>query len=100
MKIVIYGAGDIASIVATEFFEDHDIIVIDPDIEKLNQFSQLDLSTIVGDASNINVLTKADIKNADVFIASSETDEANIVGCIMAKYLSCAQTVCLVSRKE
>ncbi len=100
MKIVIYGAGDIASIVATEFFEDHDIIVIDPDVEKLNQFSQLDLSTIVGDASNINVLTMADIKNADVFIASSETDEANIVGCIMAKYLSCAQTVCLVSRKE
>ena len=41
MKIVIYGAGDIASIVATEFFEDHDIIVIDPDIEKLNQFPSL-----------------------------------------------------------
>ena len=100
MKIVIYGAGDIASIVAAEFFEDHDIIVIDPDAEKLNRFSQLDLSTVVGDASNINILSKADIKNADVFIASSEVDEANIVGCIMTKYLSCAQTVCLVSRKE
>ncbi len=100
MKIVIYGAGDIASIVAAEFFEDHDIIVIDPDVDRLNKFSHLDLSTIAGDASNINVLNQADIKNADVFIASSELDEANIVGCLMVRYLSCAQTVCLVSRKE
>ena len=100
MKIVIYGAGDIASIVATEFFEDHDIIVIDPDVEKLNQFSQLDLSKIVGDASIINVLTTAAIKNAEVFIASSETDEENIVGCIRAKNLSSAQTVFIFQRKE
>ncbi len=100
MKIVIYGAGDIASILATEFFEDHDIIVIDPNQQKLNQFAHLDLSTINGDASNINILNQADIKNADVFIATSELDEANIVGCIMTKYLSCAKTACFVSRKE
>ncbi|HIS54258.1 TPA: NAD-binding protein, partial [Candidatus Galligastranaerophilus gallistercoris] len=100
MKIVIYGAGDIASIIAAEFFEDHDIIVIDPDAVKLSQFAHLDLSTITGDASNINVLNQADIKNADVFIAASDLDEANIVACIMTRYLSCAQTVCFVSRKE
>ena len=100
MKIVIYGAGDIASILAAEFFEDHDIIVIDSDSEKLAQFAHLDLSTIVGDASNLNILNQADIKNADVFIAASEPDEANIVGCIMTKYLSSAKTACFVSRKE
>ncbi len=100
MKIVIYGATDITSIIAAEFFEDHDIIIIDPNQQKLSQFSNLDLSTINGDASNINVLNQADIKNADVFIAATELDEANIVGCIMARYLSCAQTVCLVSKKE
>ena len=100
MKIVIYGASDIASIIATEFFEDHDIIVIDPNQQKLGQFAHLDLSTINGDASNLNVLNQADIKNADVFIASSELDEANIVGCIMTKYLSSAKTACFVSRKE
>lgn len=100
MKIVIYGANDIASIIAAEFFEDHDIIVIDSNPQKLNQFTNLDLSTINGDASNLNVLKQADIKNADVFIATSELDEANIVGCVMTKYLSCAKTACFVSRKE
>ena len=100
MKIVIYGAGDITSIIAAEFFEDHDIIVIDPDPVKLSQFAHLDLSTIAGDASNINILNQADIKSADVFIAASDLDEANIVACLMTRYLSCAQTVCFVSRKE
>ncbi|MCD8024363.1 MAG: Trk system potassium transporter TrkA [Candidatus Gastranaerophilales bacterium] len=100
MKIVIYGATDIASIIAAEFFEDNDIIVIDPDPEKLCQFSHLDLSVISGDAGNINILKQADIKNADVFIAASDLDEANIVGCIMTRYLSCAVTLCFVTKKE
>lgn len=100
MKIVIYGASDIASIIATEFFEDHDVIVIDPNQEKLSQFAHLDLSTINGDASNLNILNQADIKNSDVFIAAGDLDEANIVGCIMTKYLSNAKTACFVSRKE
>ena len=86
MKIVIYGAGDITSIIAAEFFEDHDIIVIDPDPVKLSQFAHLDLSTIAGDASNINILNQADIKSADVFIAASDLDEANIVACLMTRY--------------
>ena len=100
MKIIIYGANEIGSIIATEFFEDHDIIVIDSDAVRLEKFNNLDLSTIVGEASNINVLKEADIKNADVFIACTCLDEANIVACLMAKQLSNAQTACFVSKKE
>ena len=100
MKIIIYGANEIGSIIATEFFEDHDIIVIDSDAARLEKFNNLDLSTIVGEASNINVLKEADIKNADVFIACTCLDEANIVACLMAKQLSNAQTACFVSKKE
>ena len=29
MNIVIYGANDIGNLIATEFFEDHDITIID-----------------------------------------------------------------------
>lgn len=100
MKIIIYGANETGSIIATEFFEDHDIIVIDSDAARLEKFNNLDLSTIVGEASNINVLKEADIKNADVFIACTCLDEANIVACLMTKQLSNAQTACFVSKKE
>ena len=100
MKIIIYGANETGSIIATEFFEDHDIIVIDPDSSRLEKFNNLDLATIVGEASNINVLKEAGIKDADVFIACTCLDEANIVACLMAKQLSNAQTACFVSKKN
>lgn len=100
MKIIIYGANETGSIIATEFFEDHDIIVIDSDASRLEKFNNLDLATIVGEASNINVLKEAGIKDADVFIACTCLDEANIVACLMAKQLSNAQTACFVSKKE
>ncbi len=101
MKIIIYGANEVGSLIATEFFEDHDIIVIDPDFSKLEKFSRLDISTISGDASNVNVLKEIDVKNCDVFIGCAMLDEANIVGCLMAKQLSPKiKTVCFVSKKE
>lgn len=100
MKIIIYGANEMGSIIATEFFEDHDIIVIDPNKTSLDKFNNLDLTTICADASNINILKEADIKNADVFIACTNIDEGNIVACLIAKQLSDAKTVCFVSKKE
>lgn len=100
MKIIIYGANETGSIIATEFFEDHDIIVIDPDVKSLEKFNNLDLTVICADASNINILHEADIKNCDVFIACTNIDEGNIVACLMAKQLSSATTVCFVSKKE
>ena len=53
MKIIIYGANETGSIIATEFFEDHDIIVIDPDSSRLEKFNNLDLATIVGDRKSV-----------------------------------------------
>ena len=34
MRIIIYGANDIGSMIATEFFEDHDITIIDKEENK------------------------------------------------------------------
>lgn len=100
MKIVIYGGNEIGSMIAAEFFEDHDIIVIDPNASNLEKFSRLDIASICGDGSNLNILKEADIKNCDIFIACTALDEGNIVACLMAKQLSKTKTVCFVSRKE
>lgn len=100
MKIIIYGANEMGSIIAAEFFEEHDIIVIDPNSYNLEKFGNLDLTTICAEASNINILKEADIKNCDVFIACTNIDEGNIVACLMAKQLAPVTTVCFVSKKE
>ncbi len=100
MKIVIYGATEIGCLLATEFFEDHDITIIDKDETRTDEFNKLDISFIQGNASNIDVLKSADIKNTDIFIACTAIDEANIVACLSAKKYGGVRTICFVSRQE
>ena len=100
MKIIIYGANETGSLIATEFFEDHDIIVLDPEQENLSSFTKLDISTMCGSGSNTDVLKEADIKYCDLFIACTTDDESNIVACMTAKSLSNTRTVCFVSKKD
>lgn len=100
MKIVIYGATEVGCLLATEFFEDHDITIIDKEENRSDEFDKLDIRFIRGNASNIDVLKAADIKDAEVFIACTAIDEANIVACLTAKKLSGIRTICFVSREE
>ncbi len=100
MKIVIFGATEIGCLLATEFFEDHDITVIDKEENRTEEFDRLDISFIQGNATDIKVLKQADILNSDVFIACTSVDEANIVACLSAKKISGIRTICVVSKSE
>lgn len=100
MKIVIYGATEVGCLLATEFFEDHDITVIDKEENRTEEFDKLDISFVQGNASDIKVLKAADIMNSDVFIACTALDEANIVSCLSAKKISGIRTICFVSKEE
>lgn len=100
MRIIIYGATEVGCLLATEFFEDHDITIIDNEEYRTDEFNKLDISFIQGNASNLEVLKSADIKNADVFIACTPLDEANIVACLTAKKFSGIRTICFVSKEE
>jgi len=100
MKIIIFGANDIGFMIANEFYTDNDITVIDEEKNKIDSFNKLDLGFISGNASNVDVLKQAGIKNTDVFIACNESDELNIVACLTVKRLSRAKTLCFVRKEE
>ncbi len=101
MKIVIYGANELACLIATRLFEDHDIIIIDDSIEENgDSFEKLDLEYVKGSGSNINVLESIGIKDADIFIACTENDEANIVACLTVTNMTKLKTVCFVSKRD
>ena len=100
MNIVIYGANDIGNLIATEFFEDHDITIIDNQENLKDDFSRLDINFIFGSGSNIETLKKAQIEYADIFIACTNSDETNIISCISVKNISEAQTVCFISNED
>ncbi len=100
MRIVIYGAGEVGCMIATEFYEDHDITIIDAEENRIEAFNRLDIGFVTGNASSIPVLKEAQIDDADVFIACTDYDEANIVACLTAKRISGIRTICFVSKEE
>ncbi len=100
MRIIIFGANDLGAMIASEFYTDNDITVIDDEKNKSDSFNKLDVGFISGNASNIEILKQARIKDAEVFIACTESDELNIVACLTAKRISSVRTMCFVRKEE
>lgn len=100
MKIIIFGANEVGLMVASALYTENDITVIDDEHSKIDAFNKLDVGFIPGNASNIEVLKQASIKNADVFIACTDSDELNIVACLTAKRISTVKTICFVRKEE
>ena len=99
MKIIIFGANEVGAMIASQFYTANDITVIDEEKNKLDTFNKLDISFVDGNASNIDILNQANIKNADAFIACTDSDELNIIACLTAKRVCDVCTMCFV-RKE
>ena len=100
MKIIIFGANEVGSMIASELYADNDITVIDEESNKVDAFNKLDIEFIAGNASNIEILKQANIKDADVFITCTASDELNIVACLTAKRISNIKTICFVRKEE
>ncbi len=102
MKILIAGAGDVgfhlANMLAKEY---HDIIVIDKDKRVLEHANaNLDVLTMLGDASSFSMLKKAGLSNSDMVIAATASDRENLLISIFAKELGAKQVIARVDNKE
>ena len=100
MKIVIYGANETASLIAAKLYEDHDIIVIDDETSTNDDIQKLDIEYVQGSGANIALLESIGIKDADIFIACTDNDEANIVACLTVTNMTKLKTACFVSKKD
>lgn len=102
MKIIIAGAGEVGTYLAKMLSEgNHDIVVMDTDDRKLSNISShADLLTVNGSATSIRDLKKADIKHADLFIAITEKEEANIIAAILSKRLGAAKAIARIDNDE
>ncbi len=89
MKVIICGAGEVGSNIAKYLAtEANDITVVDQSTDLIRALSEsLDVNGIVGHASQPDVLEKAGIRDADMLIAVTYTDEVNMVACQVAHSL-------------
>lgn len=102
MRIIIAGAGEVGTHLAKMLSqENHDIIVIDPDEDKLKQVvASYDVMTRIGSATSISLLLDCDIKRTDLFISVATSEELNITASILAKKLGAARTIARIDNAE
>lgn len=89
MKILILGAGRVGSSVAENLVsEQNDITIVDLDATLLAALQErLDLRVVAGNCTHISVLEAAGAHDADMLIACTASDEANLVACRVARLI-------------
>lgn len=102
MKIIIAGAGEVGKHLAKMLSqESNDIIVIDPDEDRVKEIeSSLDIMTITGSATSVDLLKEAEAKDADLFIAVTHYEEVNIVSALLGKKFGARQVIARVDNME
>jgi trk system potassium uptake protein TrkA len=90
VKIVIVGAGEVGYHIASRLaFENKDVVVIDKDPTALRRVAEdMDVQTVDGSGSSPAVLHEAGIGEAEILLAVTDSDEANLVACLVANMLS------------
>ncbi|MBL0712515.1 MAG: Trk system potassium transporter TrkA [Desulfosarcina sp.] len=90
MKVVIVGAGEVGFHIASHLaLENKDVLVIDRDAEALRRVSDsLDVQVLQGSGSSPDTLEEAGIHSADIMLAVTDSDEANLVACLVASIIS------------
>lgn len=102
MKIVVVGIGKVGHALAEHLAEEgHDITVIDqrPDIVS-HTCDVLDVIGAVGNGASYHVQKEAGVQNADLLIAASDSDEVNLLCCLVAKKLGVSNTIARVRNPE
>lgn len=102
MKIIIAGAGEVGSHLATMLSNEyHDITVIDDEPKRLESLaSSADVITVQGDMTSFVTLGKCEAKSCDLFMAVSPEENTNILSAVIAKGLGAKKAIARIDNDE
>ena len=90
MKVVIVGAGEVGFHIASHLaVENKDVVVVDKDPNALRRVSDsIDVQVVAGSGGSPLVLQEAGLKEAEILLAVTDSDETNLVACLVANVVS------------
>ena len=102
MNVAIVGAGKLGIKVANALLEgDHEITVIDISETVLSRISQqMDVMTVNASGKNIRSLKQCGIDKFDFLLASTDSDEDNMLIASFAKKLGCSRVIARIRDPE
>lgn len=102
MHVIIVGCGKVGNSLAYHLTKEAcDVTVIDTNLKLIEKFTQThDIIGIHGNGTSRDTLIQADIANADMLIAVTQSDEINTLCCVMGKALGAKNTVARIRKPE
>ena len=102
MKIVIIGLGTIGKTILKNLSrKGHNITIIDEDKDKIESLiGKYDVSGIVGNGACIDIQREAGVKDADLAIVLTNSDELNVFACLVAKKIGVKNTIARVRNPD
>ena len=102
MKIIVIGTGKVGSLLIEQLAQEgHKIVAIDRNEKKLLDIqNSLDILCLAGNAVDRNLLIDAGAGTADLVIAATNSDEVNMICCLLAKKLGASHTIARVRKPE
>ncbi len=90
MRVIIVGSGEVGFHVASRLvLENKDVVIIDKDPEAIRRVSEnLDVQVVCGSGSSPVSLEEAGIKEAEILLAVTNSDETNLVACLVSNIIS------------
>jgi len=99
MYVVVMGGGRVGMNLASFLIADgHDVTLIEND-ENLctTAAAELDALVICGNGTDTKTLEEANVASADVFVAATGNDEANLLACILVREFNIPKIIARVS---
>lgn len=102
MKIIIVGCGKVGTTLAEQLNnENHDIMLIDKNPSVIRTVTErIDGMGIVGNGAVYQIQIEAGIKETDLLIATTGSDELNMLCCMIAKKAGNCHTVARIRNPE
>ena len=102
MRIIIVGGGKVGQATAKHLSgEGHDIVLVDRNYDRIQRISdKLDIMCIKGNGLRTSVLIEAGVHDADLIIATTPSDEVNMLCCLTAKRLGAKHTIARIRDPE
>lgn len=87
MRVLIAGGGQVAALIAGRLIrEGNDLVIVEPDAGRCAQLdAQLDARIVQGSAARVATMREAGVASADLVIAVTDSDEVNLLACLIAQ---------------
>lgn len=102
MKIIVAGCGKVGTaLVSALEKEGHDLVAVDISQQALDELTGIyDIMCVCGTVSDNDTLTEAGVADCSVFIATTASDETNMLACFLARQMGAKHTIASIRNPE